>query len=44
MSRLTFSILATGAAAFAMLQSAVVPTLPRIAAEVGTDQHSVTWS
>ncbi|MFV9431625.1 MFS transporter [Rhodococcus aetherivorans] len=43
MNKLTFSILAIGAGAFAMLQSVVVPTLPRIATEIGTDQHSVAW-
>lgn len=43
MSRVTFAFLAVGAASYALLQSAVVPVLPRIAKEVGTDQQSVTW-
>ena len=43
MNRFTFAILSTGAASYALLQGAVVPVLPRIATEVGTDQQSGTW-
>jgi EmrB/QacA subfamily drug resistance transporter len=39
----TFAVLAVGVAAYALLQSLVVPVLPTIQAELHTTQNTVTW-
>lgn len=41
--RVTFAVLAVGVAAFALLQSLVIPVLPTIQVALGTDQTDVTW-
>lgn len=41
--RLTFAVLAAASAAFALLQSLVIPVLPELQAELHTDQNTVTW-
>lgn len=41
--RLTFAVLAAASAAFALLQSLVIPVLPELQAELHTDQSTVTW-
>ncbi|WP_369792599.1 MFS transporter [Williamsia sp. D3] len=40
---ITFFVLAVAVAAFAMLQSMVVPVLPTIEVELSTNQTNVTW-
>jgi EmrB/QacA subfamily drug resistance transporter len=41
--RATFAVLATAVAAYALLQSLVVPVLPTIQAQLHTSQNTVTW-
>jgi MFS family permease len=41
--RATFAVLATAVAAYALLQSLVVPVLPTIQAGLHTSQNTVTW-
>ncbi|WP_413768842.1 MFS transporter [Rhodococcus pyridinivorans] len=41
--QVTYAVLAVAVAAFAMLQSMVVPVLPTIQSELGTSQANVTW-
>jgi EmrB/QacA subfamily drug resistance transporter len=41
--RLTFAVLASAVAAFALLQSLVVPVLGTIAVDLHTDQNTITW-
>jgi MFS family permease len=41
--RITFAVLTVAVAAFALLQSLIVPVLARIQVEYGTDQSTVTW-
>ena len=41
--QVTFAVLAVGVGAFALLQSLVIPVLPTIAADLHTDQTTVTW-
>jgi MFS family permease len=41
--RVTFVVLAVSVSAFALLQSLIVPVLPTIQQEYGTDQATVTW-
>jgi EmrB/QacA subfamily drug resistance transporter len=41
--RVTFTVLATAVAGFALLQSLVIPVLPTIQAGLHTSQNSVTW-
>src|ERR1700726_1343115 len=41
--RVTFAVLAAATAAFALLQSMVIPVLPTIQAGLHTSQGSVTW-
>jgi EmrB/QacA subfamily drug resistance transporter len=41
--RATFAVLATGIAAYALLQSLVIPVLPTIQAGLHTSQNTVTW-
>jgi EmrB/QacA subfamily drug resistance transporter len=41
--RLTFAVLAVSAAAFALLQSLVVPVLSELETRLDTDQNTVTW-
>ena len=40
---LTFAVLATAVAAFALLQSLVTPVLPTLEASLHTSQNTVTW-
>ena len=40
---LTFAVLAVAVSSFALLQSLIVPVLPRIIEEMETDQATVTW-
>ncbi|MGW5640769.1 MFS transporter [Streptomyces sp. NPDC003832] len=42
-TRLTFAVLATGAAVFAMLQSLIAPALPIVQQELHTSQSTATW-
>jgi EmrB/QacA subfamily drug resistance transporter len=42
-SRATFAVLATAVAAYALLQSLVIPVLPTIQAGLHTTQNTVTW-
>src|ERR1700760_900014 len=39
----TFSVLAAATAAYALLQSLVIPVLPTIQAGLHTSQNTVTW-
>src|SRR6201994_1358485 len=39
----TFTVLAAAVAAYALLQSLVIPVLPTIQAELHTSQNMVTW-
>src|ERR1700758_4743824 len=39
----TFAVLAAAVAAYALLQSLVIPVLPTIQAGLHTSQNSVTW-
>src|ERR1700743_2157791 len=39
----TFTVLAAAVAAYALLQSLVIPVLPTIQAGLHTSQNSVTW-
>src|ERR1700710_1034126 len=39
----TFAVLATAVAAYALLQSLVIPVLPTIQAGLHTSQNTVTW-
>src|ERR1700742_2597473 len=39
----TFAVLATAVAAYALLQSLVIPVLPTIQAGLHTTQNTVTW-
>jgi EmrB/QacA subfamily drug resistance transporter len=41
--QVTFAVLATGVAAFALLQSLVIPVLTTIQADLHTTQSAVTW-
>src|SRR5258708_25922878 len=41
--RVTFAVLAAAVAAYALLQSLVIPVLPTIQAGLHTSQNSVTW-
>jgi EmrB/QacA subfamily drug resistance transporter len=41
--RATFAVLATAVAAYALLQSLVIPVLPTIQAGLHTSQNTVTW-
>jgi EmrB/QacA subfamily drug resistance transporter len=41
--QLTFTVLAAGVAAYALLQSLVTPVLPTIQVALGTTQSNVTW-
>src|ERR1700719_2959430 len=41
--RATFTVLAAAVAAYALLQSLVIPVLPTIEAGLHTSQNSVTW-
>jgi EmrB/QacA subfamily drug resistance transporter len=41
--QLTFAVLATGATAYALLQSLVVPVLPTLQVDLHTTQDTVTW-
>ena len=41
--RVTFAVLAVGVAAFALLQSLVIPVLPTIQSSLGATQTDVTW-
>src|SRR6201996_3531017 len=41
--QMTFLVLATGATAYALLQSLVVPVLPTLQADLHTTQNTVTW-
>ena len=41
--RVTFAVLTVGVAAFALLQSLVIPVLPTIQVSLGTTQTNVTW-
>lgn len=41
--RATFTVLATGVGAYALLQSLVIPVLPTIQAGLHTSQSTVTW-
>src|ERR1700679_128351 len=41
--RATFSVLAAATAAYALLQSLVIPVLPTIQAGLHTSQNTVTW-
>ncbi len=41
--RATFTVLATAIAAYALLQSLVIPVLPTIQAGLHTSQNTVTW-
>ena len=41
--QVTFAVLSLGVAAFALLQSLVIPVLPTIQAGLHTSQSSVTW-
>ena len=41
--QLTFAVLATGVAAFALLQSLVIPVLSTIQDDLHTTQSAVTW-
>jgi EmrB/QacA subfamily drug resistance transporter len=41
--RATFAVLATSVAAYALLQSLVIPVLPTIQAGLHTSQNTVTW-
>ena len=41
--QLTFAVLAIGIAAFALLQSLVIPVLSTVQAELHTSQSAVTW-
>ncbi|GAA5012106.1 MFS transporter [Streptomyces siamensis] len=42
-TRLTFTVLATGAGVFAMLQSLIAPALPTVQHAMHTSQSTVTW-
>jgi MFS family permease len=42
-TRLIFSLIATGAGTFAMLQSLISPVLPTIQRDLGTTQAGVSW-
>ncbi|MFJ9114925.1 MFS transporter [Streptomyces sp. NPDC102394] len=42
-TRLTFSVLATGAGVFAMLQSLIAPALPTVQHALHTSQSTATW-
>ncbi|GHI03294.1 MFS transporter [Streptomyces cellostaticus] len=42
-SRLTFTVLATGAGVFAMLQSLIAPALPTVQHALHTSQSTATW-
>ena len=41
--QVTFAVLATAVASFALLQSLVLPVLPTVQANLHTSQNSVTW-
>jgi len=41
--RLTFAVLAAGGAAFALLQSLIIPVLPTVQANLHTTQNAATW-
>ena len=41
--RVTFTVITVGVAAFALLQSLVIPVLPTIQVSLGTTQTDVTW-
>src|SRR5487761_1318447 len=41
--RVTFAVLATAVASYALLQSLVIPVLPTIQAGLHTSQSTVTW-
>ena len=41
--QVTFAVLAVGVAAFALLQSLVVPVLSTLQADLHTTQNTVTW-
>src|SRR6195256_6800175 len=41
--RATFTVLAAAVAAYALLQSLVIPVLPTIQASLHTNQNTVTW-
>jgi EmrB/QacA subfamily drug resistance transporter len=41
--RITFAVVLTATAAFSMLVSLVVPVLPLIQRDLGTDQGTITW-
>ncbi len=41
--QVTFAVLAAGVAAYALLQSLVIPVLPTIQADLHTTQNTVTW-
>jgi len=41
--RVTFAVLAGAVAAYALLQSLVIPVLPTIQSGLHTTQNSVTW-
>src|SRR5690242_2003176 len=41
--QITFAVLTVGVAAFALLQSLVMPVLPTVEVELGTNQTNVTW-
>ena len=40
---ITFAVLAISVASFTLVQSLTIPVLPRIQAELHTDQNTVTW-
>ncbi|WAZ25490.1 MFS transporter [Streptomyces cinnabarinus] len=42
-TRLTFAVLATGAAVFSMLQSLIAPALPTVQQELHASQSTATW-
>lgn len=41
--QVTFAVLTVGVAAFALLQSLVMPVLPTVEVQLGTNQTNVTW-